>query len=483
MIPERTPEGLRAHSIFAAPDSRIILELPVLPRIAPDLNRCGYPKKRKRSSHYNNPATSADAIVSESQQFIPRTRKVAVSIVGDPNGLPVFFHVGMGGGRFVSWFLHDLALEHQLRLIVPDRPGSGLSDPWDLDYYNTSSADRKGRLPWMGGFLDMADITIQIADALEIPKFAMMGMSCGCTYALAVAHVYPHRLLATPLQLFSPWIPPSHLPALSMIRFASRAKWILPPAFIAKAISFSTRAVRDPKAILGWEGKMYRSMNRIASAPAKLRNAMGRLFACLKANQETPSDQDGQNISTRIRNHHRTHSANQRATHWAVIQNIVVKLESVAYVMLNDPNLTAHEAEQRVMEAFGPPPLFEADQDLDKQILMSNKRPPWIHANIEPELSHLNQYRRPYLTDSEIADVLHSLERTGPIGFSYETIDHPVCVRHGTADRLIDVKDVEKMARSCRWRLVRYLGGGHGLFSNLAVMKAAMGDIVSGIVG
>lgn len=60
----------------------------------------------------------------------PQTgRVIAFSEVGDPNGHVVFCCVGMGLTRYLTAFYDELAWTLKLRLITPDRPGVGESEP------------------------------------------------------------------------------------------------------------------------------------------------------------------------------------------------------------------------------------------------------------------------------------------------------------------------------------------------------------------
>lgn len=56
-------------------------------------------------------------------------RVIAFSEVGDPNGFAVFCCVGMGLTRYLTAFYDELARTLKLRLITPDRPGVGESEP------------------------------------------------------------------------------------------------------------------------------------------------------------------------------------------------------------------------------------------------------------------------------------------------------------------------------------------------------------------
>ena len=73
----------------------------------------------------------------------PQTgRTIMFSEVGDPRGYAVFCCVGMGLTRYVMAFYDELATTLKLRLITPDRPGIGGSEP---------DTDREGTpLSWPG---------------------------------------------------------------------------------------------------------------------------------------------------------------------------------------------------------------------------------------------------------------------------------------------------------------------------------------------
>lgn len=61
----------------------------------------------------------------------PQTgRVISFSEVGDANGSAVFCCVGMGLTRYITAFYDEFALTLKLRLITPDRPGVGDSDPY-----------------------------------------------------------------------------------------------------------------------------------------------------------------------------------------------------------------------------------------------------------------------------------------------------------------------------------------------------------------
>lgn len=75
----------------------------------------------------------------------PQTgRVISFSEVGDPEGSAVFCCVGMGLTRYITAFYDELALTLKLRLITPDRPGVGDSEPYPAGTATT--------LSWPGKF-------------------------------------------------------------------------------------------------------------------------------------------------------------------------------------------------------------------------------------------------------------------------------------------------------------------------------------------
>ena len=77
-------------------------------------------------------------------------RLIVFSEVGDPDGFVVFCCVGMGLTRYLTAFYDELARTLRLRLITPDRPGVGESEPC-LDGSGTP-------LAWPGKYLILRTI-------------------------------------------------------------------------------------------------------------------------------------------------------------------------------------------------------------------------------------------------------------------------------------------------------------------------------------
>src|ERR1700681_464802 len=104
-------------------------------------------------------------------------RTVGLYEYGNPTGQPVMvFHgVPSSGAGFV--FADEPARERRLRLIAPDRPGVGLSTAFD---------------GWTVG--SYPSIVTELADALDIDRFAVCGYSGGGPYAVACAAAVAERV-------------------------------------------------------------------------------------------------------------------------------------------------------------------------------------------------------------------------------------------------------------------------------------------------
>jgi pimeloyl-ACP methyl ester carboxylesterase len=98
---------------------------------------------------------------------------------GDPAGKPLLFFHGMPGSRLSAQIGDAAAKKLGVRTVAPDRPGYGLSD------------FKPGRT-----FLDWPDDVVELADALDIERFPVGGVSGGGPYAAACAFKIPERLTA-----------------------------------------------------------------------------------------------------------------------------------------------------------------------------------------------------------------------------------------------------------------------------------------------
>jgi pimeloyl-ACP methyl ester carboxylesterase len=106
-------------------------------------------------------------------------RALGYAEFGDPSGIPVLFFHGFPASRLEGIALDAPARAVGVRLIAPDRPGFGLSDP------------KRGR-----SFSGWPDDVVQLAVHLGIYDFAVLGTSGGSPYVVACADRISERLTA-----------------------------------------------------------------------------------------------------------------------------------------------------------------------------------------------------------------------------------------------------------------------------------------------
>ncbi|MEU0568848.1 alpha/beta hydrolase [Nonomuraea sp. NPDC005983] len=104
-------------------------------------------------------------------------RTIAVEEWGLPDGKAVFYLHGSPMGRLARHPDDSLFTERGIRLITFDRPGFGGSTP------------RRGRR-----VVDGAEDVAAVADALDLDRFPVYGVSGGGPHALAFAALHPERV-------------------------------------------------------------------------------------------------------------------------------------------------------------------------------------------------------------------------------------------------------------------------------------------------
>ena len=107
---------------------------------------------------------------------LPDGRCLEAWETGDPTGRPVLFLPGCPDSRWAAWPATDVARRAGVRLVALNRPGYGGSDPARTSHASVA-----------------ADV-VAAADALALDDVALVGMSVGGVYALAVAAAYPERV-------------------------------------------------------------------------------------------------------------------------------------------------------------------------------------------------------------------------------------------------------------------------------------------------
>jgi len=162
---------------------------------------------------------------------LPDGRRLAYAEFGDPQGRPVLFFHATPGYRRNSWATDAQLRSAGVRLIAPDRPGVGRSTP-----------QPRRRL------LDWPDDVRQLADALGLERFGVVGFSNGGPHAAACVYKLGQRISGT--ALVAP-LPP--LDAPGALRQLGVPGWYYP---LARRAPWALRAVyaglvalarRDPR--------------------------------------------------------------------------------------------------------------------------------------------------------------------------------------------------------------------------------------------
>lgn len=104
-------------------------------------------------------------------------RQLGYAEWGEPGGAPLFFFHGWPGSRIEGRLGHEAAKERGVRLIAIDRPGMGLSH----------FQQRRTLVDW-------PDDVVQVAAALDVDRFAVLGISGGGPYAAVCAWKLSNRL-------------------------------------------------------------------------------------------------------------------------------------------------------------------------------------------------------------------------------------------------------------------------------------------------
>jgi pimeloyl-ACP methyl ester carboxylesterase len=166
---------------------------------------------------------------------LPGGRTVGLAVYGDPDGYPVLAFHGTPASRLMYRLGNAAARAHGLRLIAPDRPGYGLSSSDATPTLTARTA-----------------VNIAMADALNLDRFAVLGISGGAPFATALASRLGERVSA--LALVSPMGPVADyvaegnapLPLLQRrfyLKLSQRGRLLRPLAGLAAAVVRATPAI------------------------------------------------------------------------------------------------------------------------------------------------------------------------------------------------------------------------------------------------
>ena len=348
----------------------------------------------------------------------PQTgRVISFSEVGDPEGSVIFCCVGMGLTRFITAFYDELASTLKLRLVTPDRPGVGGSEP------HTDGLDTP--LGW-------PDDVRAICQHLNITKFSILAHSAGAIYALATALRMPQHIRCR-VHLLAPWIPPSQM-------YTVGAQQEFSPA---KSLPYSQRFLRSlPTTFLKAANSNFLSATSASvtpSLPKSPRRSKRKSFiwggAAAPDIHESANggDRDG-SLSPKLRNSEMVDFSKENRP---PSRRVVTPTNERSTAETVREQRSAYDA--RLTEAI------------------------WDAATTGT---------------NPAVDLLVCLERRQPIGFRYVDITRSVVIHHGSKDGRVPVENVKwlgKMMRRCEVRVLE--GEGHGLMASAGVMANILIEI------
>lgn len=341
----------------------------------------------------------------------PQTgRTISFSEVGDPEGSVIFCCVGMGLTRFITAFYDELASTLKLRLVTPDRPGVGRSEP------HTDGLDRP--LGW-------PDDVRAICRHLNITKFSVLAHSAGAIYALATALRMPQHIRCR-VHLLAPWIPPSQMHTNDAQQDPSPAK----------SLPYSQRLLRSlPMTFFRAANSSFLSATSASvttSLPKSPRHSKRKSFiwggAAAPDIQEsaTGGDMDFSSSPKFSRSEMADFSNENRPPS----RRVSTPMNGRSTAQVEKERRSAYDA--RLTEAI------------------------WDAATTGA---------------NPAVDLLVCLERRQPIGFRYADITRSVVIHHGSKDSRVPVENVKWLGKTMRRCEVRVLEGeGHGLMASAGVM-------------
>lgn len=389
--------------------------------------------KNARSSTEARPS-SADSIDDAVEAYLcsprlshkikhPQTgRVISFSEVGDSTGFAVFCCVGMGLTRYITAFYDELALTLKLRLITPDRPGVGDSEPY---------SDGTGTpLSW-------PDDVYAICQTLKITKFSILAHSAGAIYALATALRMPQHIRGR-IHLLAPWIPPSQLNVIG-------GQQVLPPS---NSIPTAQRILRNlPTPMLKIANSSFMSATSSSVTSSLPRQRRGK-------RKSTPAQKNADApplVSA-------TAAGNENAGSYG--EDYPKPANGAQNQGMSEANIKRCNKEQAILAAAA-----MSAESKERQVTYDTRL---THAIWDLATSGANP----------AVDLLVCLERRHTIGFRYVDITRAVVIHHGSKDTRVPVDNVRwlgKMMRRCEVRVLE--GEGHGLMASAQVMGGVLMEI------
>lgn len=191
-------------------------------------------------------------------------RRLAYAEYGEPDGAPVFLFHGLPGSRLSWGLLPDQPFPPGLRFVAPDRPGYGRSD------------SNPGR-----SLLDWADDVTELADALEIEKFSIVGISGGGPGALACAWKIPQRLASVSVvSSAAPTNAPGVFEGMSRTnRFFMKLAWHMPRLSTLNVRFLASVIRKDPERYIDTMKFKMHDVDNLILARREIREMLAKDFA------------------------------------------------------------------------------------------------------------------------------------------------------------------------------------------------------------
>ena len=201
-------------------------------------------------------------------------RAVRVAQYGDPAGEAVLWLHGGGSSRLEGALLHAAAAEQGLRVLAPDRPGVGGSDP------------HPGRT--VAGY---ASDVAEVLDLLGVDQVRVGGLSNGGMYAMSVASGLPDRVLqVVPVNPAVPIADPAVRASLSR---TTRLAY----DFVSKHPERATRGLTSPQS----PGVLLRLMERLKNPDAEVMAQPGAVALTTALRKEAACQPDRTGLLDEIR--------------------------------------------------------------------------------------------------------------------------------------------------------------------------------------
>lgn len=158
-------------------------------------------------------------------------RTLAFAEYGFSEGFPLLFFHGLPGSRLEAEKLHLSALKLQVRLIGIDRPGMGFSTPQE----NRS-------------LLDWPEDIRELASALKLNAFSILGHSGGAPYVAACAYQIPEMLhKAVIVSGIAPLSVPEAISSLSKSQKLMNWMTYYCPSVVKFLMKMSCNSLENPK--------------------------------------------------------------------------------------------------------------------------------------------------------------------------------------------------------------------------------------------